>query len=163
MILKCPVQARVLGRGVRWEGGPRGRGHMCTCGWFTWIWQKAAQYCKAIILQLKINNFFKKWSCLSTTSYKCGNILGSYEVKVAQLCPTLCNPMDYTVHGILLSQNTGVGSLSLLQGIFPTQGSNPDLPHCRWFFTSWAIREAARQLWSRMKRWLIVHFYVIPN
>ena len=29
-------------------------------------------------------------------------------------------------------QNTGVDSLSLLQGIFPTQGSNPGLPHCRW-------------------------------
>ena len=28
-------------------------------------------------------------------------------------------------------QNTGVCSLSLLQGIFPTQGSNPGLPHCR--------------------------------
>ena len=28
-------------------------------------------------------------------------------------------------------QNTGVGSLSLLQRIFPTQGSNPGLPHCR--------------------------------
>ena len=28
-------------------------------------------------------------------------------------------------------QNTGVRSLSLLQGIFPTQGSNPGLPHCR--------------------------------
>ena len=28
-------------------------------------------------------------------------------------------------------QNTGVGSLSFLQGIFPTQGSNPGLPHCR--------------------------------
>ena len=28
-------------------------------------------------------------------------------------------------------QNTGVGSLSLPQGIFPTQGSNPALPHCR--------------------------------
>ena len=28
-------------------------------------------------------------------------------------------------------QNTGVGSLSLLQGIFPTHGSNPGLPHCR--------------------------------
>ena len=26
-------------------------------------------------------------------------------------------------------QNTGVGSLSLLQGIFPTQGSNPGIPH----------------------------------
>ena len=29
------------------------------------------------------------------------------------------------------SQNTGVDSHSLLQGIFPTQGSNPDLLHCR--------------------------------
>ena len=28
-------------------------------------------------------------------------------------------------------QNTGVDSLSLLQGIFPTQGSNPSLPYCR--------------------------------
>ena len=29
-------------------------------------------------------------------------------------------------------QNPGAGSRSLLQGIFPTQGSNPGLPHCRW-------------------------------
>ena len=29
-------------------------------------------------------------------------------------------------------QNTGVGSFSLLQGIFPTQGSIPGLPYCRW-------------------------------
>ena len=28
-------------------------------------------------------------------------------------------------------QNTGVGSLSLLQGIFPTQGLNPGIPNCR--------------------------------
>ena len=28
-------------------------------------------------------------------------------------------------------KNTGVGSLFLPQGIFPTQGSNPGLPHCR--------------------------------
>ena len=39
-------------------------------------------------------------------------------MKVTQLCPTLCDPMDYT------GQNTGIGSLSLLQGIFPTQGQN---------------------------------------
>ena len=30
-----------------------------------------------------------------------------------------------------LGQNTGVGNLSLLQGIFPTQGQNPGLPYCR--------------------------------
>ena len=29
-------------------------------------------------------------------------------------------------------QNSGVGSLPLLQGIFPTQESNPGLLHCRW-------------------------------
>ena len=85
-------------------------------------------------------------------------------VKVAQSCPTLCNPMDYTVCGILQARilecvafpfsrgnlsnsgigpgspalqvdslpaepqgkpkNTGVGSQSLLQGIFLTQESN---------------------------------------
>ena len=49
---------------------------------------------------------------------------------VAQLCWTLCNLMDCPWNSP--HQNTGVGSLSLLQRIFPTQGSNPDLPHCRW-------------------------------
>ena len=53
------------------------------------------------------------------------------EVRVSQSCPTLWDLMDYTVHGISLGQNTGVGSLSLLQGIFPTEGLNPGLPHCR--------------------------------
>ena len=81
------------------------------------------------------------------------------KVKVAQSCPTLCNPMDYTVHGILQARilewvafpfsrgssqprdwthepqrkpkNTGVGSLSLLQGIFLTQESNQGLLQCR--------------------------------
>ena len=50
------------------------------------------------------------------------------KVKVTQSCPTLCNPMDYTVHGIL--QARIVGSLSLLPEIFPTQESNRDLLHC---------------------------------
>ena len=51
-------------------------------------------------------------------------------VKVAQSCPTLCNLIDYSPWNSP-GQNTGVGSLSLLQGIFPTQGSNPGLLHCR--------------------------------
>ena len=90
--------------------------------------------------------------------------------KVAQSCLTLCDPMDYTVHGILQARilqwvafpfsrdlpnpgieprspawqadslpaepqgkpkNTGVGSRSLLQGLFPTQESNQGLLNCR--------------------------------
>ena len=55
---------------------------------------------------------------------------------VAQLCPTLCNPVDYSlpassIHGDSPDKNTGVGCHNLLQGIFPTQGSNPGLWHCR--------------------------------
>ena len=44
-------------------------------------------------------------------------------------------------------QNTGVGSLSLLQGIFPAQGSNPGLPHCRWILYQLNHREA-QESWS---------------
>ena len=53
-------------------------------------------------------------------------ILIKVKVKVTQSCPTLCNPKDW------IGPNTRVCSLSLFQGIFPTQGSNPGLPHCRW-------------------------------
>ena len=35
------------------------------------------------------------------------------------------------VHGDSLGENTGMGCHALLQGIFPSQGWNPGLPHCR--------------------------------
>ena len=56
-------------------------------------------------------------------------------------------------------QNTGVVSLSLLQGIFPTQGSNPGLLHCRqdslpveplgkpWFDRNKYLREKNPTTW----------------
>ena len=52
-------------------------------------------------------------------------------------CPTLCDPMDCSppgssVLGDAPGQNAGMGCHALLQGIFPTQGSKPGLPHCRW-------------------------------
>ena len=47
-----------------------------------------------------------------------------------------------------LYQNTGMGSISLLQGIFPTQGSNPGLPHRRWILYQLRHREA-QKYWSR--------------
>ena len=55
---------------------------------------------------------------------------------VAQSYLTLCDPVDCSppgssVHGDSPGRNTGVGCHALLQGIFPTQGSNPGLPHCR--------------------------------
>ena len=51
-------------------------------------------------------------------------------VKVAQSCPTLWRHELYSPWNAT-GQSTGMGNLSLLQGIFPTQGSNPGLLHCR--------------------------------
>ena len=45
--------------------------------------------------------------------------------------PMDCNPSGTSVHGDSPGKNTGVGYHALLQGIFPTQGWNPGLPHCR--------------------------------
>ena len=56
-------------------------------------------------------------------------VSGEVKVKVAQSCPTFCDSMDCPWN--CPAQSTGVGSLSLLQRIFPTQGSNPGPPHCR--------------------------------
>ena len=64
-------------------------------------------------------------------------LVNMYMCSGAQLCPTLCDPMDCSppgssVHGDSPGKNIGVGCLALLQGIFPTQGLNPGLLHCRW-------------------------------
>ena len=42
------------------------------------------------------------------------------------------SPPGSSVHGISLARYTGVGCHFLLQEIFPTQGSNLGLLHCRW-------------------------------
>ena len=56
---------------------------------------------------------------------------------VALLCPILCNPKDCSLPGSSVigdypGENTRVGCHALLQGIFPTQGLKPGLPHYRW-------------------------------
>ena len=47
------------------------------------------------------------------------------------LQPMDCRPPGSSIHGNSPGKNTRVGCHALLQGIFPTQGSNPGLPHCR--------------------------------
>ena len=66
-------------------------------------------------------------------------------VKIAQSCLTL------HLHGLYspwnsLGQNTEVGSLSLLQGIFPAQGLNPGLLHCRQILYQLSHKGSPRML-----------------
>ena len=70
------------------------------------------------------------------------------KVLIAQLCPTLCKPMDCSppgssVHKILQARILEWVCYLLLQGIFPTQGSNLGLLHCRWIL--YCLNQTAKQ------------------
>ena len=74
------------------------------------------------------------WNGLSSpcmmTAFGHLTLVWKKESEVAQSRPTLCDPMDCSppgsyVHGDSPGKNIGVGCHFLLQGIFPTQGSNP--------------------------------------
>ena len=64
----------------------------------------------------------------------------------------------FATHGLYspwnsLGQNTGVGTLSLLQEIFPTQGSNPGLLHYRWI-----LYQLSHEGSSRILEWVSYPF-----
>ena len=66
--------------------------------------------------------------------------------KESESCSVVANSLR--LHGLWnsLGQNTGVGSLSLLQGNFPTQGLNPGLPHYRWILYQLSYKGSPRML-----------------
>ena len=51
-------------------------------------------------------------------------------------------------------QNTGVGSLALLQGVFPSQGLNPGLLQCRWILYQLSHKRSLRIL-----EWVALPFF----
>ena len=65
-------------------------------------------------------------------------------VKVAQSCTTLCDPLGW---------NTGVGGLSLIQGLFPMQRLSLGLPHCRWI-----LYQLSHKGSPRMLEWVVYPF-----
>ena len=86
--------------------------------------------------------------------------MGSYRpiiccCSVAQLCLTLCDSMDCSlpgssVHGDSPGMNTRVGCHALLKGIFPTEGLNPGLPHCRWIL--YCLSHQQSHFWAYIQR-----------
>ena len=78
------------------------------------------------------------------------------ESGVAQSCPTLCDSMEPTrlLHPWdFPGKSTGVGCHFLLQGIFPTQGSNPGLPHCRQTLYCLSHQGSRIEEEMRSKKW----------
>ena len=64
------------------------------------------------------------------------------EVKVAQSCPTLCDPMDYTVHGILQARILECVAFPFFGGSSQPRDRTQVSYAVGGFFTSWATREA---------------------
>ena len=116
--------------------------------------------CRQIIPKLHITQFVSN-----------SVILYSYQravfclTQLTQLSLTLCDPMDYnppgpSAHRDSSAKNTGVDCHALLQGIFPTQGSNHCLLCCRWILyrlshqgSPW-ILESVAYPFSRGNSWL---------
>ena len=100
---------------------------------------------------LKLSPFLKIpiWKCEHSTAcavlwlvtHSCSAFWGARE----------CSPPGFTVHGDSPDKNTGVGCHALLQGIFPTQGWNPGLPHCRRILYQLSHQEAHGTAYSKAK------------
>ena len=93
----------------------------------TWEAQKLHTLLQCILkLQNKLNTVAKvileKFRNLSPT-WKL-HVL----VKVTQLCPTLCDPMEYTVHGILQARILEWVAISFSPGGLPNPGMDPRSP-----------------------------------
>ena len=73
------------------------------------------------------------------------------EVKVAQSCLTLYNPVDYTVHGIL---HRILEWVPLLQQTFLTRESNQGLLHCRWILYELSHKRTMRRDYKQMNNQL---------
>ena len=63
------------------------------------------------------------------------------EVKVAQLCLTLCDPMDYTAHGILLARILEWVAIAFSRGSSQHRDRTQVSHIAGGFFTVWATRE----------------------
>ena len=85
------------------------------------------------------------------------------KVKVTQSCPTLCDPVDCSPWNSP-GQNTRVGNLSLLQGVFQTQGSNPGLPHRRRILYQLSYQGSTLTTWlvSAAPLSMTVFFHLSP-
>ena len=121
----------------------------------SWDGNPEAKYLRFVIMEsLK---FFLSlcWICYHITSALCFWILGHESCGI--LAPWISEWVSESrsvlsdclrIHGLnpwnSPGQHTGVGSLSLPQGIFPTQGLNPGLPHCRRSFYQLSLSSLTR-------------------
>ena len=110
--------------------------------WFCFF--SSLNYVDKAFSKQPLNNQIVKWKLLSRVQ------LFATPWTVTHQAPS--------VHGDSPGKNTGVGSRSLLQGIFPTQGSNPGLLHCGWI-----LYHLSHQGSPRILEWVAYPFSSGPS
>ena len=110
-------------------------------------------------------DYLKSFSTLIIFSHRLVDILSEILISPISFYSLKCQKSNHSVvsgslqpHGLYSpwnspGQNTGVDSLSLLQGIFPTQGLNPDLPQFRWI-----LYQLSHQGSPRILEWVAYPF-----
>ena len=81
------------------------------------------------------------------------------KVKVTQSCPTLCNPMNYTVHGILQARILEWVAFPFSRGSSQARNQTQVFRNAGTLFTSWAARELKLNPHNYSIRYLQVPFY----
>ena len=96
-------------------------------------------------------------NCCAKLSFRSGGWKNRYQYSGRKWVSEICSIVSDSLwpHGLYSpwnspGQNTGVCSCSLLQGIFPTQGSNPGLLYCKWI-----IYQLNHKGSSRILEWVV--------
>ena len=125
------------------------------------------RYARWIILELQVNRKIQakayscyiflpefqdplRWPCswpLTAHGWKHQIDSGKVKVKVIQSCPVLCNPMDYTVHGILQARILEWVAFPFCRGSSQPRDRTQVYHIAGRFFTNWATREA-QEYWN---------------
>ena len=109
-------------------------------------------YCMTLSFSTGYTPYLRRKEILYSFSVFCGFQEQSWlrgavsEVKVAQLCPTLCDPMDYTVHRILQARILEQVAFPFSRGSSQPRDQTQVSRIAGGFFTSWATREARETL-----------------
>ena len=112
------------------DGDDRGwDGWMASLTQWTWVWVDSASWWwtgrPGVLWFMGSQRVRHEWAELNWTN------IWFYGSEICSVVSDPLQPHELYSPWNSPGQNTGVCSLSLLQGIFPTQGLNPGLPHCR--------------------------------
>ena len=127
---KTRLQCSIPGSG-RFPGEGNGNPLQCSCLEILWSEEPGGLYspwgCKTAGHDLATKQLLLQYISYQKVVLCCVQLFSHVQLFATPWSVVLQSPL----HGNSPGKNTGVGCHVFLQAIFPTQGSNPGLPHCR--------------------------------